>query len=140
MPDAQLGAPVKSFQGLRNTEDTGRFQTYVRPTDKLRVEGVEVSGITYNFFKDELYSIDIDVQGTGNVRKMLKLLERKYGTDHTTETRTYPKTSAELEIREWASKRAYCLYKKASDDKGAVLVFENQARDKLKGSFTNGDF
>ena len=156
LPDAQLGASVKSFQGLKNTEDTGRFQTYVRSTDKLRVEGVEVTGITYNFFKDELYSIDIDVQGTGNVRKLLKLLEKKYGTDHTLETRTYPKTSAQLEIREWASKRAYCLYKSASDDRGAVLVFvnrpkwdelevprrerENQAREKLKGSFTNGDF
>ncbi len=156
LPDAQLGAPVKSFQGLKNTEDTGRFQTYVRSTDKLQLEGVEVAGITYNFFKGELYSIDVDVQGAGNVRKMLKILEKKYGADHTTETRTYPKTSAQLEIREWASKRAYCLYKSASDDKGAVLVFvnrpkwdelevprrerENQARDRLKGSFMNGDF
>ena len=156
LPDAQLGAPVRSFQGLKNTEDTGRFQTYVRSTDKLRVEGVEVTGITYNFFKDELYSIDVDVQGTGNVNRLLKILEKKYGSDYTTETRTYPKTSAQLEIREWASKRAYCLYKSASDARGAVLVFvnrpkwdelevprrerENQAREKLKGSFTNGDF
>lgn len=156
LPDAQLGAPLRSFQGLTKTDDLGRFQTYTRPVDKRRVEGVEVTGITYNFFKEELYSVDIDVQGTGNVKKLLKILEKKYGKDHTLETRTYPKTSAELEIREWAGKRAYCLYKSASDDRGAVLVFvnrpkwdelevprrerENQARDKLKGSFTNGDF
>lgn len=156
LPDAQLGAPLRTFQGLSKTEDTGRFQTFTRPTDKRKIDGVEITGVTYNFFKEELYSIDIDVRGVGNVRKMLKVLESKYGTDHTMETRTYPKTSAELEIREWASKRAYCLYKKASDDRGAVLIFvnrpkwdelevprrqrEDQARDKLKGSFTNGDF
>ena len=156
LPDAQLGAPVRTFQGLSKTDDAGRFQSYTRAADKLKFEGVEVTGITYNFFKDELYSIDIDVRGTGSVRKLLKLLEAKYGTEHTTETRTYPKTSAELEVREWASKRAYCLYKSASDFRGAVLVLvnrpkwdelevprrdrENQARDKLKGSFTNGDF
>ncbi len=156
LPDAQLGASVKTFQGLKNTDDVGRFQTYTRTTDKLQFAGVPVTGITYNFFKDELYSIDLDVRGTGNVTKLLKVLEKRYGTDHTKETRTYPKTSAELEIREWSGKRAYCLYKSASDFKGAVLVFvnrprwdeleaprrekENQARDKLKGSFINGDF
>ena len=156
LPDAKLGAPLRSFQGLTRTEDLGRFQTFTRAGDKLRVEGVEVTGITYNFFKDELYSIDVDVQGAGNVKKLLKFLERKYGADHTTETRTYPKTNAELEIREWTSKRAYCLYKSASDARGAILVFvnrpkwdeleaprrerEDHARDQLKGSFTNGDF
>ena len=156
LPDAQLGAPVRTFQGLSKTDDAGRFQSYTRPADKLQFQGIEVTGITYNFFKDELYSIDIDVRGGGPVKKLLKLLEKRYGTDHTTEARTYPKTSAELEIREWASKRAYCLYKSASDGRGAVLIFvnrpkwdelevprqqrENQARDKLKGSFTNGDF
>lgn len=156
LPDAQLGAPLRSFQGLSMTDDTGRFKTYTRPADKLRMEGVEVTGITYNFFKDELYSIDIDVRGAGNVKRLFKFLEKKYGKDYTVELRTYPKTSAQLLIHEWASKRVYCLYKSASDDRGAVLVFvnrpkwdelevprrerENQAREKLKGSFTNGDF
>ena len=156
LPDAQLGASVKTFQNLKNTDDVNRFQTYTRSTDQLQFAGVKVTGITYNFFEGALYSIDIDVQGTGHVEKLLKVLEKRYGSDHTLETRTYPRTSAQLEIREWAGKRAYCLYKSASDSKGAVLVFvnrpkwdeleaprrekENQARDKLKGSFTNGDF
>ena len=156
LPDAQLGASVKVFQGLKNTDDTGRFQSYVRSTDKMEFGGVPVAGITYNFFEGALYSIDLDVQGTGNVTRVFKVLQRRYGTDYTTETRTLPKSSAQLEIREWASKRAYCLYKSGSDARGAVLVFvnrpkwdeleaprrekENQARDMLKGSFTNGDF
>lgn len=156
LPDAQLGASVKTFQGLKSTDEVGRFQSYVRPTDRMQFDGVEVTGITYNFFEGALYSIDIDVRGTGNVARLFKVMERKYGTDYTSETRTYPKTSAQLDIREWAGKRAYCLFKGSSDLRGAVLVYVNRpkwdeleaprrekeahARDMLKGSFTNGDF
>ena len=156
LPDAQLGAPLRNFQGMTKTEDTGRFLTFTRPADKLRIEGVEITGITYNFFKEELYSISIDVAGAGNVKKLLRALEKKYGRDYTTETRSFAKTATELEIREWTGRRAYCLYKSATDGRGAVLVYvnrpkwdelevprrerENHARDMLKGSFTHGDF
>ncbi len=156
LPNAQLGAPLRSFQGMNKTEDLGRFLTFTRPADKLRFEGVEITAVTYNFFKEELYSIDIDVAGAGNVKKLLHLLEKKYGKDYTTDTRTFEKAAAQLEIREWTSRRAYCLLKSASDGRGAVLVFvnrpkwdelevprrerENQSKDMLKGSFTHGDF
>ncbi len=156
LPDAQLGANVRNFQGLRKTEDTGRFTTFTRPGEKMVFEGAEITGITYNFFKDELYSIDIDVAGVTNVKKVLRYLETHYGNDHTKETRTYAKTAAELDIREWVGRKAYCLLKSGTDLKGAVLVFvnrpkwdelevprkerEKQSRDMLKGSFTNGDF
>ncbi len=156
LPNAQLGAPLRSFQGMNKTEDLGRFLTFTRPADKLRFEGVEITAVTYNFFKEELYSIDIDVAGAGNVKKLLHLLEKKYGKDYTTDTRTFEKAAAQLEIREGTSRRAYCLLKSASDGRGAVLVFvnrpkwdelevprrerENQSKDMLKGSFTHGDF
>ena len=61
-----------------------------------------------------------------------------------------------LEIREWAGAKVYCVYKSAADHEGAVLTLldkptwdllqvpkqQQQAenREKLKGSFTNGDF
>ena len=156
LPDAQLGANLRNFQGLRKTEDTGRFLTFIRPGDKMVFEGAEITGITYNFFKEELYSIDIDVAGTNNVKKLLRYLETHYGSDHTKETRTYAKTATDLDIREWSGRKAYCLLKSGSDLKGAVLVFvnrpkwdelqvprkerEKQNRDMLKGSFMNGDF
>ncbi len=156
LPDAQLGAPLRSFQGLRKTEDVGRFLTFTRPGDKMSFVGAEITGITYNFFKEELYSIDIDVQGAPNVKRILRYLEQHYGGDHTQETRTFAKTATDLDIREWSGRRAYCLFKSASDFKGAVVVFvnrprwdelevprrdrEKQSREMLKGSFTNGDF
>ena len=156
LPDAQLGANLRNFQGLRKTEDTGRFLTFTRPSDKKTFAGAEIAGITYNFFKEELYSIDIDVSDPANVKRILRYLETHYGADRTVETKTYAKTAAELEIREWSGRRVYCLYKRASDYQGAGRVFgnrptwdelevprkerEKQARDRLKGSFTNGDF
>jgi hypothetical protein len=156
LPDAHIGAPVTSFTGLRRTEDTGRWQTYDRPGDKLNFLGVELKSITYNFFKDRLYSIDLELAGRRNVGRMLKVLEQRYGKTHSFETRTYPHTTAQMEIREWTGTKCYCEYKSAADGVGAELVLLDkptwdllqvpkeeraaQSRELLKGSYTNGDF
>lgn len=156
LPDARLGAPLKSFQGLQKTEDTGRWLSYTRPADQLRYAGYEIKGITYNFFKEKLYSIDLDVADKRNVKGLLKTLEEQYGKQHSYELHTYPKTAAQLEIREWAGTKVYCVYKNGSDYRGGVLIFldkptwdllqvpkkekDAQTRDMLKGSFINGDF
>ena len=155
LPDAQLGAPLKSFQGLKQSEDTGRWLSYTRPADKLRYAGYEVQNITYNFFKEKLYSIDLDVAGGHNVKGLLNTLEKQYGKQHSYELHTYPKTAAQLEIREWAGVKAYCVYKSSTDYKGGVLILldkptwdllqvpkreqEAQTREMLKGSFSNGE-
>ena len=91
-----------------------------------------------------------------NVKGLLKALEQQYGKQHSYELHTYPKTAAQLEIREWAGAKVYCVYKSSSDYKGGVVILldkmtwdqlqiprrekEAQTRDMLKGSFTNGDF
>lgn len=156
LPDAQLGTPLKSFQGLQQTENTGRWLTYVRPTDKLEYAGHTVKSITYNFFKERLYSIFVELEGGGNVKGVRKSLEKKYGKETSYELHTYGKTATQVEIREWAGTRAYCVYKNATDFKGGVLTFldkpiwdtlqvpkrerDAQTRDMLKGSYLNGDF
>ena len=156
LPDAQLGAPLKSFQGLKQTEDTGRWLSYTRPADQLRYGGHEVKSITYNFFKEKLYSIFIELEGRRNVKGMLKTLQKQYGKETNYDLHTYGKTATQVEIREWAGTRAYCVYKNGADFRGGVLTFldkptwdllqvpksekEAQTRDMLKGSFINGDF
>ena len=79
--------------------------------------------ITYNFFKEKLYSIFLDVDGKGNVKGLIKTLEKRYGKQHSYELHTYPKTAAQVEIREWAGTRVYCVYKNGSDFNGGVLTF-----------------
>ena len=156
LPDAKLGTPLSAFQGLQKTEDVGRWLTFKRPGDVLRYGKFAVSGITYNFFKDRLYSINLDLTDKRSVKGVIKLLEDQYGTDHGRDERPYAHSTAIMEIREWASTKVYCVYKSASDYDGAVLTFldkptwdqlqipkkqqqaENQ--EKLKGSFLNGDF
>ncbi len=156
LPDAKLGTPLNAFQGLQKTEDVGRWLTFKRPGDALRYGKFAVSGITYNFFKDRLYSINIDLTDKRSVKGVIKLLEDQYGKDHGRDERSYSHSTAIMEIREWASTKVYCVYKSASDYDGAVLTFldkpawdllqipkkqqqaENQ--EKLKGSFLNGDF
>ncbi len=156
LPDAKLGMPISAFQGLQKTEDVGRWLTFKRPGDGLRYGKFEVSGITYNFFKDRLYSINVDLSEKRSVKGVLKLLEEQYGQDHSFDRRHYAQSTAILEIREWASKKAYCVYKSSYDFDGGVLTFvdrptwdllqipkkeqQTQNREMLKGSFTNGDF
>ena len=156
LPDARLGTPLNNFQGMQKTEDTGRWLSFTRPTDKLEYRGYEVKSITYNFFKEKLYSIFLEVADKHNVKGLLKALEQQYGKQHSYELHNYAKTGAQLEIREWAGAKVYCVYKNGSDFRGGVLTFldkptwdllqvpkrerEAQSRDMLKGSYLNGDF
>lgn len=156
LPDAQIGAPLQTFHGLQKTEDTGRWLSFVRPSDKLEYAGYPVKSITYNFFKERLYSIFIEVDGKRSTKGLLKALEQQFGKQHSYELHTYPKTAAQLEIREWAGAKVYCVYKSGSDFQGGLLTLldrptwdllqvpkrekEAQTRDMLKGSFIEGDF
>ena len=156
LPDAHIGEPLTSFTGLRKTEDTGRWLTFDRPADKLEFLGVKLKGITYNFFKERLYSIDLELNGSHSVHAMLKVLEQRYGKTHSLETRTYRGTNAQMEVREWEGAKIYCEYKSAVDGTGAEMVLLDkptwdmlqvpkeeraaQSREMLKGSYTNGDF
>ena len=155
LPNAQLGATVSSFQGLERTEDLGRFQSYKRVGDKLRYGKFEVTSITYNFFKDRLYSVVLVVAGKGNVKGIVKMLEQNYGKDHTLDTLPVAKSILTVEVREWDGKKAYCIMKSGSDNEGGELRFIDKAtwdlleaprREKLEaskamlgGSFLNGD-
>ena len=103
LPDAKLGTPVNAFQGLQKTDDVGRWLSFKRPTDVLRYGKFAVTGITYNFFKDKLYSINLDLSSKRSVQGVLKLLEEQYGKDHSLDRREYAKSNAVLEVREWAA-------------------------------------
>ena len=156
LPGAPIGAPLQSFNGLKEVENTGRWLSYVRPADRLEFLGIPVKGITYNFFKDKLYSINLDVTGRRETHRMLRTLEERYGTNHSFDTRSYAKVTAQMEVREWEGTKLYCVFKSSSEFDGGVLTLldkptwdqlqvpkrekEAQARNLLKGSFSNGDF
>ena len=165
LPDAKLGTPIEAFRGMEQTEETGRWTSYRRPTDKLAFGKVELSGITYNFFKGKLYSIFIDVEGKRNTKGILKLLEQTYGKDHTLATQTFSKpakqlffsdTTPQMEVREWTGKRVFLLFKNADNFVGGQITFldkptwdtlqipkeerRKEIRKMLDGSFLNGDF
>ena len=154
LPDAQIGAPLASFHGLEKTEDVGRWLTFKRPSDSLRFGRFTVTGITYNFFKERLYSINLDLQGKNNIKGIIKLLEQEYGKDHTMDLLPYEKVSAMMEVREWAGAKVYCVLKNGADQEGGVLTLLdkptwdalqvprkeklNAAKQLLGGSFLDG--
>lgn len=155
LPNAQLGAPLSSFQGLEKTEDTGRWLSFRRPSDNLHFGKYEVAGITYNFFKERLYSIVLTIPGKGNVKGTLKLLDQMYGKDHTNDTLPVAKMAMTVDVHEWAGTKVYCIMKNGSDFDGGELRFLDRAtwdalqipkkekleasKQMLSGSFVNGD-
>lgn len=156
LPDAQLGASVSSFRNLQQTEDTGRWTSYRRPTDRLTFGPYDLSSITYNFFKGKLYSIFLETDGKRNVKGVLNTLERMYGKDHTFQRQEVPKINVALETREWTGTKVYLLYKNGDDYRGGQITILDkptwdalqkpklertaELRKMLEGSFTNGDF
>ncbi len=156
LPDARLGAPLKSFKGLQLVEDTGRWLTYKVPGEKLKFLGNDVTSIKLNFFKEQLYSIDINFDNRATTKRLLKTFEQSYGTVHSFETRKLLEADTELETREWTGAKTYLVFKKAGDNRGGVVIFvdrplwdqlaqpreerAHQLRKMLDGSYTNGDF
>ena len=154
LPNAKLGTPLSAFQGLEKTEDVGRWLTFKRPSDNLHYGKFPVTGITYNFFKEKLYSINLDIVGKGNVHGVIKRLEQDYGKDHTFDTLPFAKVSATMEVREWSGAKVYCVLKSASDFEGGVLTLVDKptwdqlqipkkekleaAKQMLGGSFLDG--
>lgn len=122
LPNAKLGTPLSAFQGLEKTEDVGRWLTYKRSSDNLRFGKYAVTGITYNFFKEKLYSINLDIVGKSNVHGVIKRLEQDYGKDHTLDTLPFSKISATMDVREWSGTKVYCVLKSSSEYEGGVLT------------------
>ena len=156
LPDAQIGTPVTAFKGLQQTEDTGRWSTYKRPSDRLTFGQFELTGITYNFFKGKLYSIFLEVEGKRNVKGLIRALEALYGREHSLEKRPLPPTPIVMETREWTGQKLYLLYKNSDNFSGGQITYLDrpvwdslqvpkqeraaELRKLLQGSFTNGDF
>lgn len=156
LPDAKLGAPLKSFKGLQLVEDTGRWLTYRVPGDHLKYLGNDITSIKLNFFKEQLYSIDLNFESKATTKRLLKTFEQNYGTKHSFETRKLLEATTELETREWTGAKTYLVFKKAGDNRGGVAIFVDrplwdqlaqpreeraaQTRKMLDGSYTHGDF
>lgn len=151
-----LGIPISALKEAEMIEDTGRWLTYKDKRPKIQYAGFELNEILYNFFWGKLYSMHIEVRDKRNVRGILKLLEQKYGPSNTVETHYVSAADTKVETREWAGKKAYVLYKSATNGMGAqIVVVDRPIWDKLqvpraqaakqnldwmKGSFANGDF
>ena len=156
LPDIKLGTPLKSFTGLQLKEDTGRWQSYRLPGDKLKYLGYDITGVVLNFFKDQLYSIDVNFESRGTTTRLLKVFEQKYGKDHTFETRKLLEATTETETREWDGAKTFLVVKTAGNYHGGVARFIDrkmwdqlaeprkehaaQLHRMLDGSYTNGDF
>jgi hypothetical protein len=86
--DARLGDSIDSFPELERigSDPEAGTETYVRPSDDLRVGGVRVDGVSYSFYEGHLYFISLRMTGPENSRAVLAALERAFGPSIATGT------------------------------------------------------
>jgi hypothetical protein len=79
--DARFGARVESFEGLELLSASGArgMDVYVRPSDVLQLGAATLDGVTYGFYRGELYFVALFTSGTRNSEAALLQLEKDYG-------------------------------------------------------------
>jgi len=80
--DSQFGARVESFEGLELLSASGArgMEVYVRPADVLELGDATLDGVTYGFYRGELYFVALFASGSRNARAALAQLEKVYGS------------------------------------------------------------
>jgi hypothetical protein len=78
---ATFGADISTFHDLElvKSDATTDTEFYNYLTDNLKVGGHKLTGITYGFYKDKLYYIELRMMGETNCRGIRELLSAQYG-------------------------------------------------------------
>ncbi|SMB99026.1 hypothetical protein SAMN00120144_3673 [Hymenobacter roseosalivarius DSM 11622] len=78
---ATFGADISKFRDLELVRTDAATQTdfYNYLTDNLKVGSHKLTGITYGFYKDKLYYIELRMMGEANCRSIRELLSAQYG-------------------------------------------------------------
>lgn len=156
LPNAQLGTPLASFEGLTTEEELGAWGTYRRKQDRMRYQGRPVEEILYNFYKGKLYSIRMEIADTRTVKGLLVYLYEQYGPESHLQRRRYSDYETTLIIREWDGEKVDLVFKYADDFSGGTLIWvdsktwnelnagrqaaNRELSDAMSGSILNLDF
>jgi len=156
LPNAQLGAPLASFEGLTTEEELGAWGTYRRKNDRMRYQGRPIEEILYNFYKGKLYSIRMEIADTRTVKGLLVHLYSQYGPESNLQRRRYSDYETTLIIREWDGQKVDLVFKYADDFSGGTLIWvdsktwnelnagraaaNRELNDAMSGSILNLDF
>ena len=78
---ATFGADIRTFHNLELVKSDAATDTefYNYLTDNLKVGGHRLTGITYGFYQDKLYYIELRMMGEANCRGIRELLSAQYG-------------------------------------------------------------
>lgn len=78
---ATFGADIRTFRDLELVRSDAATDTqfYNYLTDNLKVGAHKLTGITYGFYKDQLYYIELRMMGEANCRDIRELLSAQYG-------------------------------------------------------------
>lgn len=156
LPDARIGAPLSSFDGLETVEEVGAWGTYRRPADRSKYKRWPVEEIIYNFYQGRLYSIRIELLDVRSVRAILIDFYEQYGPEDHLQRKRFGDYDTTLVIREWDGEKVDLVYKYADDFSGGTIIWVDstawnqlnegrqavnaELREAMSGSMLNLDF
>jgi hypothetical protein len=79
--DARFGAKRDALLGMQLLSESGAAgtQLYVRPAESLALGDARLDGVTYGFYRDQLYYVAIFTSGAHNTQSVLESFKAAYG-------------------------------------------------------------
>jgi hypothetical protein len=84
-----LESKLSSFNNMKLIQDEGNTKYYIRSTDELNINGIEVYSIKYCFYKNKLMMISITTNGLNNSQGLLDILQDQYGESPKSKSGSY---------------------------------------------------
>ncbi len=85
----QLGASVKSFKGLKQSERSGDHVTYRVTRGAPSYAGASLKDVTYTFNKGKLDTISFSVKSNGDCKSVKESLERELGAPQASSAQSF---------------------------------------------------
>ncbi|GAB2467440.1 hypothetical protein GCM10011375_31500 [Hymenobacter qilianensis] len=116
---ATFGDDISKFRDLElvRTDPATQTQFYNYLTDNLKVGSHRLTGITYGFYKDKLYYIELRMMGEANCRGIRELLSAQYGPS---------KSPGQAQTSWWLGQQVTLRYTEAPVGYATIVLGSNQ--------------
>ncbi|QIL74961.1 MULTISPECIES: hypothetical protein [Hymenobacter] len=116
---ATFGDDISKFRDLElvRTDPATQTQFYNYLTDNLKVGPHRLTGITYGFYKDKLYYIELRMMGEANCRGIRELLSSQYGPSN---------SPGQAQTSWWLGQQVTLRYTEAPVGYATIVLGSNQ--------------
>jgi uncharacterized protein YjiK len=114
--DALFGMPLSAFSNMVRVDTAVYASTYIRTTDTLEIGDFKVSRITYSFYKDTFYNVNIQSGDEADSRGVLGVMNHLYGQGY--------QPDPQAQKYNWYGTNVFAIYDE-KDGKANLVITDN---------------